>query len=72
MICTNLYDDMDKPPNIPAFGPSAKKPCKESVADAITGAAATVIKALRTPEVNSSSDSKASAEPQFDNRHFSG
>ena len=64
MICTNLYDGMDKPPNIPAFGPSAKKPHKESVADAITGAAATVIKALRTPEVNSFSDSKASAEPQ--------
>ena len=64
MICTSLYDDMDKPPNIPAFGASTKKPRKESVADAITGAAASVIKALRTPEVNSSSDSKASTEPQ--------
>ena len=48
MICTNLYDNT---PNIPAFGLSTKKPHKESVADAITGAAATVIKALCTPEV---------------------
>ena len=64
MICTSLHDDTDKLPNIPAFGASTKKPRKESVADAITGAAATVIKALHKPEVNSSSDSKASAEPQ--------
>ena len=60
----SLHDDTDKPPNIPAFGASTKKPHKESVADAITGAAATVIKALHKPEVNSSNDSKASAEPQ--------
>ena len=64
MICTSLHDDMDKPPNIPTFGTSTKNPCKEPVADAITGAVATVIKVLRTPEVNSSSDSKASAEHQ--------
>ena len=64
MISTSLHDDMDKPPNIPAFGGSNKKPRKESVADAILGAAATVIKALRTPDVNSSNDSKGSAEPE--------
>ena len=64
MICTGIHDDMDKPPNIPAFGGSTKKPRKESVADAITGAATTVIKALCTPVVNNSGDSKASAEPE--------
>ena len=64
MICTSLHDDMDKPPDIPAFGSITKKPRKESVADAITGAAATVIKALRTPDINSSSGSKPSAEPE--------
>ena len=46
------------------LGPVLKKPRKESVADAITGAAASIIKALRTPEVNSFSDLKASTEPQ--------
>ena len=64
MICTNLHDNMDKPPNIPAFGGSTKKPRKESVTDAITGAAATVIKALRTPDVNGSSNSKANVESE--------
>ena len=63
MICTSLHDDTEKPPNIPAFGATTKKPRKESVTDAITDAAATVIKALRTPEVNCSSDSKVNAEP---------
>ena len=63
MICMNLHDDRDKPPNIPAFGAGTKKPRKELVADAITGAAVSVIKALHTPEVNSSNDSKANAEP---------
>ena len=63
MICTSLHDDTEKPPNIPAFGATTKKPRKESVTDAIIGAAATVIKALRTPVVNCSSDSKVNAEP---------
>jgi len=46
---------MDKLPDVPAFGVSVKKPCKESLADAITGAAATLVKTFGgTPDVHSS------------------
>ena len=41
MICSNIYDDTDNPPSIPAFTSSsvAKKVKKDSFADAIEGAA---------------------------------
>jgi len=44
MVCSGIHDNIDKPPDIPAFGASVKKPLKESLADAITGAAATLVK----------------------------
>ena len=40
MISSNLHDNMEEPPDIPAFsGAPPKRPRKESMTDAITGAA---------------------------------
>ena len=40
MICSGLHDNFDNPPNIPAFsGSTPKRPHKESLSDAISGAA---------------------------------
>jgi len=41
---------MDSPPDIPAFTANAKKLQKESVAEAIAGAAVTFVKTLNTPQ----------------------
>ena len=54
MVCSGIHDDMDKPPDVPAFGASVKKPRKESLADAITGAAATLVKTFGAPDASSS------------------
>ncbi len=40
MICSGLHEDYDTPPDIPAFsGVTPKRPRKESLTDALTGAA---------------------------------
>ena len=40
MICSGLHDNFDNPPNIPAFsGSTPKRPHKQSLSDAISGAA---------------------------------
>ena len=39
MVCANLHDDTDNPPNVPAFSNVTKKPKKDSLANAIEGAA---------------------------------
>ena len=41
MICSGLHDDYENPPDIPTFSthPMPKKPRKESLSDALTGAA---------------------------------
>ena len=56
MVCSGIHDDMDKPPDVPAFGASVKKPHKEPLADAITGAAATFGKTFGTPAERSLSE----------------
>ena len=39
MICANLHEDTENPPNIPAFSNVSKKPKKDSLTNAIEGAA---------------------------------
>ena len=51
---STVHDIHDNQPNISGFGSSTKKPQKELIADAITGAAAPVIKVLHTPDVKTS------------------
>lgn len=51
MICSGMHDDMDNPPDIPAFTANTKKPRKESLAEAISGAATTFVKALNGPNI---------------------
>ena len=46
MISSDLHDDYDDPPNIPAFSGSLKKPRKESMYEALTGAAEAFAKAI--------------------------
>jgi len=46
MVNNGLHEDMDSPPDIPAFRSNTKKPRKETLTDAITNAAITVTKAL--------------------------
>ena len=59
MISSNLHDDMEKPPDIPAFsGAPPKRPRKESVTDALTGAAVALAKTISgSSSVQWSSDS---------------
>ena len=47
MVSAGLHSDLDSPPDIPAFRSSTKRPRKESLGDAITGAAVTFAKALK-------------------------
>ena len=46
MVKDGKFSDMDSPPDIPTFCSGTKKPRKESLGDAITGAATTFVKAL--------------------------
>ena len=46
MICGGLHDDYTVPPDIPVFSPERKKPRKENMSDALTGAAVAICKAL--------------------------
>ena len=47
MIATDLHDDYNDPPNIPAFsGSMAKKPRKDSIYEALTGAAEAFAKVI--------------------------
>ena len=50
MISNGIHDDVDSPPDIPAFQGNTKKPRKETLADAISNAAITVTKALSTSQ----------------------
>ena len=61
IVCSGIHEDTDKPPDILAFGSSVKKkPCRESLADAITGAATTFIKSFgATSDVRRSSESNS-------------
>ena len=58
MIASEIHDDYDNPPNIPAFSPPApKKPRKESMCEAMTGAAVAIVNAIRDPSSLSPSSS---------------
>lgn len=61
MVCSNLHDDLDNPPDIPAFHESTpKRPRKqESFSDAIGGAAVAIVRALGGETPSKVSDSSA-------------
>lgn len=59
MVSSGLHDDMDSPPDIPAFHGNTKKPRKETLADDISNAAITVTKALFTNQEPNSTLSEA-------------
>ena len=47
MICSGIHEDYDTPPDIPAFsGMTPKKPHKDSLSDALTGAAVAFAQSL--------------------------
>ena len=54
-VCSKIRDDLDKPPDLPAFreefGP--KKPRKESLTDALTRAAVAITKAFSSSHPSS-------------------
>ena len=52
MIASNLHDDLEKPPDIPAFsGVTPKRPRKESMTDALTGAAVAFAKTFSSSNI---------------------
>ena len=53
MISGGLHDSYDEPPDIPAFHPERKKPRKESLTDALSGAATAICKVLSPTSVSS-------------------
>ena len=58
MVTSKLHEDMDSPPNIPAFNCTPKRPKRgESLASALSGAAVTFANALGdTPRFDNASD----------------
>ena len=55
IITANLHENLDNPPNIPAFSNTVKKSCQhESFSDAIGGVAIAIVKAFggETPKSN--------------------
>ena len=64
MICSNLHEDMENPPDIPAFSGSVpKKPRKESVTDVLAGAALAFAKAFTSEKTNQTSESASVSHP---------
>jgi len=57
IICSNLHEDMEKPPDMPAFSTVTKKPRKESVTDVLAGAAVAFAKAFSNEKANQTSES---------------
>ena len=48
MICSGIHNNYDTPPDIPAFsGAISKRPRKESLSDALSGAAVAFAQSLR-------------------------
>jgi len=54
MISSSIHNDMDNPPDIPAFRGSCKRPRKETFIEAIADAAVTIKKAFSTNDPPSS------------------
>ena len=64
MICSNLHEDMENPPDIPAFSGSVpKKSRKESVTDVLAGAALAFAKAFTSEKTNQTSESASVSHP---------
>ena len=56
MLASNLHDDVDNPPEIPAFtGTASKRPRMESLSDALSGAAVAFAKVFSGEQPKSSS-----------------
>ncbi len=56
MIACYLHSDYDNPPDVPAFSPpAAKRPRKENMCEALTGAAVAVVNAIRDKPLSSDS-----------------
>ena len=48
MMCSGLHDDFDNPPNVPAFsGNTPKRPRRESLSEAISGAAVAIAETIK-------------------------
>ena len=63
MICANLHDDTENPPNIPAFSSiTPKKPRKDSLADAIEGAAVAFASVVSKGQTNDLCNEKTSCD----------
>lgn len=61
MIASNLHDDYENPPAVPAFSaPTPKKPRKENMCEAMTGAAVAIVNAIRKGDKPSSDSSTSS------------
>lgn len=75
MIVNKQHDDQEQPPNIPLFTGGVKRaPRKESLTDAITGAATAFAKALNTPKkqlVSSSQGISPRSKAQLSSQYFS-
>ena len=64
MICSNLHEVMENPPDIPAFSGSVpKKSRKESVTDVLAGAALAFAKAFTSEKTNQTSGSASVSHP---------
>ena len=59
MICSGIHDDYDTPPDIPAFsGVTPKRPRKDSLSDALTGAAVAFAQSISGSKSKDDSPSK--------------
>lgn len=65
LIQSGRHDDYETPPNIPLItgSPATSKPKKESIGDALTGAATAVVKLLQTQQKDSCSKKPQSQLP---------
>ena len=63
LIQSGHHDDYDTPPNIPLITGSSSKPKKESIADALTGAATAVVKMIQSTGSSSCASVPAQMSP---------
>lgn len=65
MLASNIHDDYDILPAIPAFSaPAPKKPCKENMCEAMTGAAVAFVNAMRSRDKDSPTTTVAGISPK--------
>ena len=56
MVASNLHNDLDSPPQIPAFTGTASKRHREFLSDALSGAAVAFVKVFSDEQPNKSSN----------------